>query len=201
MRPAVIGAAVALIGAAMYYAWPTPGAGADDEGAVDEIMNKIDEGMAMINGPGPVAGMSTSEGAKRMMRASESCRLTPYNLNDGGYTIGWGHQYTRFETVKQSITQDEADAMFEDDVVSRGESKVKLYIAVPLTQNQFDAMVDISYGLSVKGFKRFAASVNAGNGIDGIAAESVSWVADIYANGIRNRRNRQLSMYNYGVYA
>jgi lysozyme len=168
---------------------------------VDTIMEKIDEGVAILSGPGPVADMCTSEAAKRMMRASESCRLVPYNLNDGGWTAGWGHQYTRYETVPASITQAQADSMFEDDVVNRGESKVKLYIKVPLTQNQFDAIVDISYGLSVKGFKKFADNVNAGNGIDSIAQSSVAWVAPIYANGIRNRRNRQVAMFNNGVYA
>ena len=169
--------------------------------AMETIMQTVDAGVAIVSGPGPVANMRTSEAAKRMMRASESCRLTPYNLNDGGWTIGWGHQYTRFETVQPSITQAQADAMFEDDVINRGESKVKLYIMVPLSQSQFDAMVDISYGLSVKGFKKFAANVNEGNGLDGIAQSSVFWVASIYQNGIRNRRNRQVAMFDDGVYA
>lgn len=168
---------------------------------MDEIMNKIDEGVALVGGAGPVADMRTSEAAKRLMKRSESCRLTPYNLNDGGWTIGYGHQYTRFETVAQSITQAQADAMFDDDVAARGESKVKLYVTVPLTQQEFDAMVDISFGLSVKGFKKFADNVNAGNGLDGIAQSSVSWVAAIYQNGIRNRRNRQVAMFDNGVYA
>ena len=174
--------------------------GNDDETILDEMGNAMDKVIGSI-APGPVADMRTSAAAKRMMRKSESCSLTPYNLNDGGWTIGWGHQYTRYETVKQSITQAEADAMFEDDVINRGESKVKLYVTVPLTQNQFDAMVDISFGLSVKGFKKFAANVNAGLGLDGIAQSSVAWVAAIYQNGIRNRRNRQVEMYDRGVYA
>lgn len=190
-----------IVGALVLYAVAHQDDGDDTETIGDEIMNKFDEVAALVTGPGPNANMVTSQAAKRMMRASESCRLTPYNLGDGGLTIGWGHQYTRFETVAASITQAQADAMFESDVVTRGESKVKLYVSLDLDQSEFDALVDISYGLSVKGFRKFAAQVNAGNGIDDIAAASIAWVAPIYANGIRNRRNRQLAMYNEGQYS
>jgi lysozyme len=190
-----------VVGALVVYAMANQDSEGDDENLVDEVMNKIDEGVAIVTGPGPLQNMSTSPGGKRMIRNSESCSLTAYDLGDGGITIGWGHQYTRFEIPKQSILQEEADAMFENDVVTRGESKVKLYVMVPLTQYQFDAMVDISYGLSVKGFKKFAASVNAGNGIDGIARESVAWVADVYKRGIGLRRDRQMSLYNEGFYS
>ena len=206
VRVAIVAAVLAVVAWRM-NAGPVDGGepGNQDDTITDEIMNKIDEGIAMVSAPGPVAEMSTSEQAKRMMRAFESCRLKPYNLNDGvggsvAWTIGWGHQYTKFETVAQSITQAQADAMFDDDVASRGESKVKLYVTVPLTQCQFDALVDISFGLSVKGFKKFAANVNAGNGLDGIAESSVAWVAAIYQNGIRRRRVSQVAMFDQGVY-
>ena len=204
---------LAVVSVAAFAAWELVNGAAgsaqdgnEEDTLMDGIMNKIDEGVALVSAPGPVADMSTSEAGKRMMRLSEACRLVPYNLHDGvggsdAWTGGWGHQYTRYETVPKILTQAEADAIFEDDVVSRGESKVKLYVTVPLTQCQFDAVVDISYGLSVKGFRKFADNINAGNGLDGIAQSSVSWVAALYQNGIRNRRNRQIAMYDNGVYA
>jgi lysozyme len=122
-------------------------------------------------------------------------------LGDGGWTIGWGHQYSRYEYVPASITQEQADAMFIDDVVNRGERWVKLYVTVPQTQEQFDALVSIAYNMSPQSFKKFAAEVNAGNGIDAIATASIGWVREGLQNGIRNRRYSEMNLYNAGIYA
>lgn len=193
----------AMIGAAILW-YETQSQDSSDpqaEDLMDSTMTKIDEGVAMVAGPGPLADMSTSDAGLALMRRRESCRLTPYNLGDGGWTIGWGHQYGKYETVPQSITQDQADAMFVADVVDRGEHWVKLYVDTDLEQYQFDALVSIAYNMSPQSFKKFAASVNAGDGIDGIAQDSVGWVAAAYTRGIQNRRNSEMNLYDNGVYA
>ncbi len=193
----------ALIGAGVWW-WETQHQASEDpqsENLIDTTMTKIDEATAALSGPGPVADMQTSPAMLGMLRRRESCRLTPYNLGDGGWTIGWGHQYGKYETVPASITQAQADAMFIDDVVSRGEKWVKLYVAVDLAQYEFDALVSIAYNMSPQSFKKFADSVNAGDGIDDIAQASVGWVADKYRNGIQNRRGAELNVFNNGVYA
>lgn len=193
----------ALIGAAIWY-YETQHQGSEDpqsEDLIDSTMTKIDQAAGMISGPGPVGDMTTSDAGLALMKRRESCRLTPYNLGDGGWTIGWGHQYGKYETVPASITQDQADAMFADDAVSRGERWVKLYVSVSLTQSQFDALVSIAYNMSPQSFKKFADAVNAGNGIDDLAQQSVGWVAAAYRNGIQNRRNTEMNMFDNGEYA
>jgi lysozyme len=171
------------------------------EDLIDSTMTKFDQASNLLAGAGPVETMSTSDAGALMLRNRERCRLTPYQLGDGGWTIGWGHQYGKYEFVPASITQDQADAMFIDDLVNRGEKWVKLYVTVPLTQNQFDALVSIAYNMSPQSFKKFAEQVNAGNGIDQIAMASVSWVRDGLQNGIRNRRYTEMNLFNDGVYA
>jgi lysozyme len=83
----------------------------------------------------------------------------------------------------------------------RGYKWVRLYVSVPVTQNQFDALTHIAYNMSPKGFKRFADAVNAGEGIDQIADDSVFWVAANFQNGIRARRAQEVALFNDGVYA
>ncbi len=86
-------------------------------------------------------------------------------------------------------------------MVNRAEKWVKLYVTDNLTQNQFDALVSIAFNMSPQSFKKFADSVNAGNGIDDIAQQSVGWVASVYTNGIQNRRTAEMNVFNNGVYA
>jgi lysozyme len=171
------------------------------EDAIDSTMTKFDQAAALLMGAGPIENMHLSYDGVAMLRARERCRLTPYQLGDGGWTIGWGHQYSRYEYVPASITQEQADAMFIDDVVNRGERWVKLYVTVPQTQEQFDALVSIAYNMSPQSFKKFAAEVNAGNGIDAIATASIGWVREGLQNGIRNRRYSEMNLYNAGIYA
>jgi lysozyme len=156
---------------------------------------------AQLSGPGPCADMHTSQAECNILMAREAFSATPYNLGDGGYTWGYGHQGTKNEIVPVTISKADAQTLFYSDVVNRGESVVKQYINVPLTQNQFDALVSIAFNMSPHSFRKFAAQVNAGNGIDGIAQASVAWVPAKYTNGIQNRRSAEMALYDNGVYA
>ena len=82
-----------------------------------------------------------------------------------------------------------------------GEKWVKLYVTVPVSQEQFDALVSIAFNMSPRSFKKFADQVNAGNGIDAIADQSVTWVPANLQNGIRNRRYDEKRLFNEGIYA
>lgn len=190
-----------LIAAAIWY-YETQQGGADDpqsEDLVDTMNTAIDQAAAVVSGPGPVADMSTSDAGLALIQGYEQCRLSAYQLGDGGWTIGWGHYSTGAKPG--DITQAQADAMFAQDVVDRGEKWVKLYVTTDLTQNQFDALVSIAYNMSPQSFKKFAAAVNAGDGIDGMAQQSVGWVAANLQNGIQNRRDAEMNVYDNGIYS
>jgi lysozyme len=179
--------------------------GMQDEDMIDTAQTTLDEAMNTISetfsGPGQIAGMRTSESMLDMLRRREKLMLTPYNLGDGGWTIGYGHFEKTLEALPAISSAADAEALFAIDVQERGEKWVKLYVEVPLTQYQFDALVSIAFNMSPQSFKKFAVSVNNGEGIDAIAQRSVSWVADTFKNGIANRRTAELNVFNNGVYA
>jgi len=136
-----------------------------------------------------------------MLKGREVLRLERYNLGDGGWTIGYGHFEKDISKIPARITRDDAEAMFDRDLFERAVKWVRLYVSVPVTQYQFDALTHIAYNLSPKGFKRFADAVNAGEGIDAIADASVYWPAPQFQNGIRARRATEVALFNEGVYA
>lgn len=175
--------------------------GPTDEGILDTMQTQIDVASGLIFGEGPIAGMTTSPAMLGMLRRRERLSNTPYNLGDGGWTIGYGHFAKSRASLPDFMSDAEAEAQFVADVVDRGEKWVKLYVTVDLTQYQFDALVSIAFNISPQSFKKFAAAVNAGQGIDDIAQESVSWVSSKFTNGIRNRRNTEIDVFNSGVYA
>jgi len=206
-RVAFTGVVAIIAGVAVYYLWQTAQQVQADTGenygvtdtlgdTVDQVTNTISNAID----PTPASQMDISPQGALFIRNREQCRLTKYVLGDGGETIGWGH-WGPYGTLPDSITQDQADAMFDTDVESRAAKWVRLYVTAPITQNQFDALCSIAYNMSPKSFKLFANAVNAGTGIDGIAQASVGWVASKLQNGIQNRRNQEMALFDQGVYA
>lgn len=167
----------------------------EDYGIADVLSDSIDEVAGMVTGTND---MQPSEQIKNELKSSEGLRLEPYQLNDGGYTVGYGHWSA---SPLGAVTQAQAEELFNQDIESRAAKWVRLYVSVPLSQSQFDALVHIAYNMSPKSFKKFADSVNNGQGIRDIAQKSVGWVASMYQNGIANRRAREINLYENGVYA
>lgn len=209
--PLYIIAAGALAAAA--YVWWTnsqanaAAASANPDNSTDPLSSlgdAVDEATAtvwnMVN-PTPASSMQPSAALVAKLKQNEGLRLTRYALGDGGWTIGYGHYSTNIADIPATCTQAQADAWFASDLQQRAVKWVQLYVSVALSQNQFDALVDVAYNMSPRGFKRFADSVNAGNGIDGIAQASVSWVDTSLQNGIQNRRNSEMGMFDNGDYS
>lgn len=172
----------------------------EEETIFDTIGQTMDQAIGSI-APGPAADMRASEQLRDMLKGRERLRLERYNLGDGGWTIGYGHWEPRIELVPARITVDDAEAMFDRDLEARAEKWVRLYVKVPVTQYEYDALTHIAFNLSPKGFKKFADAVNRGEGIGQIATASVAWVAAHLRNGIQNRRNQEIALFNEGYYA
>lgn len=68
----------------------------------------------------------------------EGCRLNAYHDTRGLLTIGFGH--TKGVQEGQTISQDQADSFLQDDCI-QSEIEVQTHIRVPLTDNQFSALV------------------------------------------------------------
>jgi lysozyme len=206
---------LALLAAGGFVAWKLlapaqdPSAGSDpsstgsstDTGSIfNTAMIAIDQAVGVFT-TNPASALTTSQDMQDMLKSRERLVLEPYNLGDGGWTVGYGHFEKSRAALPAISSEADADALFAQDVASRAEKWVKLYVTVPLSQNQFDALVSIAFNMSPRSFKKFADSVNAGQGISGIAQQSVAWVAAQFTNGIQNRRDAELRVFNDGVYA
>ena len=87
--------------------------------------------------------MNVSERGKNLIKSYEGCRLEAYYCPSGVLTIGYGH--TGDVYPGQVITQAEADALFDQDIVGYVNS-VRAY-EDQLNQNQFDALVSFCYNV------------------------------------------------------
>ncbi|MFZ0312971.1 MAG: lysozyme [Candidatus Korobacteraceae bacterium] len=111
----------------------------------------------------------------------EGLRLTAYQDSVGVWTIGYGHTGSDVQPGL-TITQEQAGALLLQDVAG-AVAAVNRLVTVPLTQNQFDALVDFTFNL---GQGNLASStllreLNAGN-TAGAAAQFLVWV---YAGGVK----------------
>jgi len=89
--------------------------------------------------------MQYSKQGLALTESFESCRLTAYQDIKGIWTIGWGHVGPE---IMEGLewTQDQADSQLVVDL-QRAENMVNTCVTIPLTQGQFDAMVDFAFNL------------------------------------------------------
>lgn len=109
-----------------------------------------------------------------LIKKWEELRLEAYlpTPNDV-WTIGWGHTKTAKRGMK--ITRQEAQRLFDSDV-QWAEDAVNNLVKVPLTQNQFDALVSFVFNIGETKFRKstMLRKLNAGD-YEGAAAEFPRW--------------------------
>jgi len=81
----------------------------------------------------------------------EGCSLKAYRDIVGVLTIGYGHTGPDVHEG-QEITQEQADHLLEVDL-SGAILTVDLLVKVPISQNQFDALVDLTYNIGSGAFR------------------------------------------------
>lgn len=94
--------------------------------------------------------MKTSSKGKAIIKQYEGFRAKPYLCPAKIPTIGYGATYyTDGRKVKLSdpaISEADADKLL-DKMLVKYEDAVNRYVQVPMTQNQFDALVSFCYNL------------------------------------------------------
>jgi lysozyme len=101
--------------------------------------------------------------------------------------------------VRMGMTcpQEEADAQAAIDVKST-EDCINFYVKVPLTQNQFDALVNLTYNIGENAFRKstLLRKLNAGD-YAGAAEQFMRWVYDNgkEVDGLKNRRRREKALF------
>lgn len=90
--------------------------------------------------------MELSQKIKQMIKNWEGCRLTAYRCPAGIWTIGYGHTGADVTPGKR-ITQAEADRLFDIDIRRFADAVSAELGAAQLNNNQFDALVSLSYNI------------------------------------------------------
>jgi lysozyme len=79
-----------------------------------------------------------------LIKEWEGCNLDAYLDGGGVPTCGYGH--TRGVLLGMSITQEQADELLRDDLTD-AEAAVRRLVRVPLTDNQFAALVSLVFNI------------------------------------------------------
>jgi len=127
-----------------------------------------------------VNNLSYSDQGLALTEQFEGLQLTAYQDPVGVWTIGYGHTGSDVQPGL-TITQEQASDLLLQDVAG-AVAAVNRLVTIPLTQNQFDALVDFTFNV---GQGNLASStllreLNAGN-TAGAAAQFLVWV---YAKGV-----------------
>lgn len=188
----------------------------DDESAFDEL-STYDPALDWypMNEPEPVydprdvmarkfmpSELKPSEQLKAWLKRKEKLMLHRYELGDGGVTIGYGHYepYSRAHLVPETITVEEAEQLFNDDIEARGARWVRAYVSVPLSQNEFDALTSLAFNLSPRSFKRIADALNVGEDWKAVALEYTRPGTNLEA-GLIARREDEFAIFDRAEYA
>lgn len=98
-------------------------------------------------GPKGLALIKRWEGCHKVLRDG---RITSYLCPAGVWTIGYGT--TEGVQPGQIITQAQAERLLQRDL-AKFEAVVNDAVTVPITQNQFDALVSFTYNCGAKAFR------------------------------------------------
>jgi lysozyme len=130
---------------------------------------------------------------------SEGCSLTAYQDSAGVWTIGFGH--TAGVNPGDTCTQAQASAWLQDDI-QWAVHAVNQYVTAPLTQSEFDALVDFTFNLGV-GNLVHSTLLRLLNSLDydGAAAEFPKWnmAGGHVLAGLTTRRLAEQEMFRNGT--
>jgi lysozyme len=140
--------------------------------------------------------MEYSPDGLRLTESFEGCRLQAYLDSVGVPTIGYGH--THGVTMGMTCTQEQAQQWLQQDVQIAVQAVNKM-ATVPLTQQQFDALVDFTFNLGTGSLQHstLLRLLNAGD-YHGAAGEFEKWdkAGGKVLPGLLKRRKAERDMFN-----
>jgi spore coat assembly protein SafA len=140
------------------------------------------------------AGLSMSDQGIRMLEGFEGLRLNAYQDSGGVWTIGYGH--TGNVHPGEHITQQQAEQYLRQDV-GWAQNAVRNNVHVPLSQNQFDALVSLTYNLGAHGYSTLLNHLNSGN-YAAAQRDFAMYVHDSKGHvlqGLVNRRSEEAALF------
>lgn len=115
--------------------------------------------MYLARKPLVTAATKTAKAIVRMLSASglalikahEGLELFPYADVAGHMTIGYGHLIMPGENFSGGISEHQAETILRADT-EKAQRAVRVNVTVPLTQNQFDALVSLVFNIGIGAF-------------------------------------------------
>ncbi|WP_191939625.1 lysozyme (plasmid) [Pantoea agglomerans] len=139
--------------------------------------------------------MKVSSRGLELIKQSEGIFLQAYRCPANVLTIGYGH--TAGVQPGDVITAKQADTFLQEDVAESVRAVNRL-VTVPLTQNQFDALVSFVFNLGIGNFRTstLLKKLNAGD-YTGAADEFSRWVraGGKQLPGLIKRRDAEKSLF------
>jgi lysozyme len=142
--------------------------------------------------------MQLSKSGLEMIKKFEGFRAHPYKDPAGLATIGYGHRLTEPGLYPNGITEEQATEILRADVQDAVQTVERL-VKAPLSQNQFDALVDFVFNLGEGRFARstLLRALNGGR-YQAAGEQLLRW--DLIAGqknlGLRARRLAELALWN-----
>jgi lysozyme len=138
-----------------------------------------------------------SEHGKQFVHSFESCKLEAYFDSGRVATIGYGH--IRGVKMGDTCTQAQADAWYDEDT-DEAEAAVNDLVKVPLSQNQFDALVSFTFNCGIAALRNstLLRLLNAGD-YDGARDQFGRWNHDngVVVAGLTRRRAAEANLFLY----
>ena len=136
----------------------------------------------------------SQEGINALVKKFEGCKLKAYRCPAGICTIGYGHTSAAGNPLVNdgmTITQEQANTILAADLV-KFEQAVEALLKQPVTQEQFDVLVDFAYNAGVGALRSstLLKKVNAAQ-FDDVPAELMKWTkggGKVLAGLVRRRQ-------------
>lgn len=162
------------------------------------------------------SGDTLSDKGINLLKSIEKLRTEPYDDQTGneiktwveGATVGYGHLIAKveWEKYKNGITESQAFMLFKSDLAPF-EKKVKSLVKVPLSQNQFDALVMLAFNIGEPAFSSSSILklVNDHSSKTPYSSLEKAWMAwnksrGKVMRGLENRRRTEWNIYSKNIY-
>lgn len=140
--------------------------------------------------------MKTGTKGIELIKHFEGCELEAYKCAAGVWTIGYGH--IKGVTPESVITQEQAEQMLVEEL-NEYEGYINDMVTVPLSQNQFDALVSWVYNLGGGNLKAstLLKVVNSGE-FNGVPEQIMRWnkAGGKVLEGLTRRRQAEVDLFS-----
>tara|TARA_B100001094_G_scaffold73267_1_gene69549 strand:+ start:5034 stop:7193 length:2160 start_codon:yes stop_codon:yes gene_type:complete len=152
--------------------------------SAQNFVQKYNEGGLVQNFQG---GGLVDDTAIPMIKQHEGLRLNKYNDSRGFPTIGYGHLVERNENISDTITESQADSLFEKDYQDHKKAAMKIPGYTNASVQQKAALIDLTFNMGpewVDGFPKFKEAFASGN-YDVAANELIdsNWYSQVNTRG------------------